>query len=98
MRVQAVAGLDGAAPLILGKFSKSGTPIAMNLASAGIGSAFVIFVFTLSSGSLSSFFAVVLSIVISLTALQYAFIFPAAIVLRRRYPDRARPTTYPVVR
>ena len=94
-RTQAVAGLDGAAPLILGKFSKAGTPIAMNLASAGIGSVFVILVFTLSSGSLSNFFAVMLSIVISLTALQYAFIFPAAIVLRKRYPDRHRPYRVP---
>jgi amino acid transporter len=94
-RCQAVAGLDGAAPLVLGKFSKSGTPIAMNLASAGIGSVFVILVFTISSGSLSNFFAVMLSIVISLTALQYAFIFPAVIVLRKRYPDRNRPYRIP---
>jgi len=94
-RCQAVAGLDGAAPLVLGKFSKSGTPIAMNLASAGIGSVFVILVFTISSGSLSSFFAVMLSIVISLTALQYAFIFPAAIVLRKKYPERHRPYRVP---
>ena len=94
-RCQAVAGLDGAAPLVLGKFSKSGTPIAMNLASAGVGSLFVILVFTLSNGSLSNFFAVMLSIVISLTALQYAFIFPAVIVLRKRYPDRNRPYRIP---
>ncbi len=94
-RCQAVAGLDGSAPLILGKFSKSGTPIAMNLASAGVGSVFVILVFTISSGSLANFFAVMLSIVISLTALQYAFIFPAVIVLRRKYPDRVRPYRVP---
>ena len=50
-RTQAVAGLDGAAPLFLGKFSKSGTPIAMNIASAIIGSIFVVLVFVLSSGS-----------------------------------------------
>ena len=94
-RTQAVAGLDGAAPLILGKFSKAGTPISMNLASAAIGSVFVILVFTLSSGSLSNFFVVMLSIVISLTALQYAFIFPAAIVLRKKYPERHRPYRVP---
>jgi amino acid transporter len=94
-RTQAVAGLDGAAPLMLGKFSKSGTPIAMNLASAGIGSLFVVLVFTISSGSLANFFAVMLSIVISLTALQYAFIFPSVIVLRKKYPDRVRPYRIP---
>jgi len=94
-RTQAVAGLDGAAPLFLGKFSKSGTPIAMNLLSAIIGSVFVILVFVLSSGSLQSFFGVMLSLVISLTALQYALIFPAIIVLRRKYPDRHRPYRLP---
>jgi len=94
-RTQAVAGLDGAAPLFLGKFSKAGTPIAMNIASAIIGSAFVVLVFELSSGSLGSFFAVMLSLVISLTALQYALIFPAIIVLRRKYPERHRPYRLP---
>ncbi|MGZ4199259.1 MAG: APC family permease [Thermoleophilia bacterium] len=94
-RTQAVAGLDGAAPLFLGKFSKSGTPIAMNILSAIIGSVFVILVFVLSSGSLESFFGVMLSLVISLTALQYSLIFPAIIVLRRKYPDRHRPYRLP---
>jgi amino acid transporter len=94
-RCQAVAGLDGAAPLLLGKFSKSGTPIAMNIVSAIVGSVFVVLVFELSSGSLGSFFAVMLSLVISLTALQYALIFPAVIVLRRKYPDRHRPYRLP---
>jgi len=94
-RTQAVAGLDGAAPLLLGKFSKSGTPMAMNIASGIVGSIFVILVFTLTSGSLSSFFAVMFSIVISLTAIQYVFIFPAAIVLRRKYPNRKRPYRVP---
>ncbi len=36
-----------------------------------------------------------LSIVISLTALQYAFIFPAAIVLRKKYPDGTGPIACP---
>jgi len=94
-RVQAVAGLDGCAPRILGKFSKSGTPIAMNIISALVGSAFVILVFTLANGSLSSFFAVMLALVVSLTSMQYAFIMPAVIVLRKKYPDRKRPYTVP---
>ncbi len=94
-RTQAVAGLDGAAPLFLGKFSKAGTPIAMNIVSAIIGSAFVVLVFVLSSGSLQSFFSVMLSLVISLTALQYALIFPAIIVLRKKYPERHRPYMLP---
>jgi amino acid transporter len=94
-RVQAVAGLDGCAPRVLGKFSKSGTPIAMNLISATIGSVFVILVFTVSSGSLANFFAVMLALVVSLTAMQYAFIMPSVIVLRKKYPDRNRPYKVP---
>jgi amino acid transporter len=34
VRIQAVAGLDGAAPLWFGKFSKQGTPLTMNILSA----------------------------------------------------------------
>jgi amino acid transporter len=94
-RTQAVAGLDGAAPLLLGKFTKAGTPLSMNIASGFVGTVFVVLVFTLTSGSLGSFFAVMFSIVISLTAIQYVFIFPAVIVLRRKYPDRRRPYRIP---
>jgi len=94
-RVQAVAGLDGSAPRILGKFSKSGTPMAMNLISGLIGSVFVILVFTVANGSLANFFAVMLALVVSLTAMQYAFIMPAVIVLRKKYPDRKRPYRVP---
>ncbi len=94
-RTQAVAGLDGAAPLALGRFSKSGTPIAMNLASGIVASLFVIVVFAFASGGLGTFFAVALSLTVSLTAISYAFIFPAVIVLRKKYPDRARPYRIP---
>ena len=45
VRIQAVAGLDGAAPLWFGKFSKAGTPLTMNILSAIIGSIFVVLVF-----------------------------------------------------
>ena len=94
-RTQAVAGLDGAAPLWLGKFSKAGTPLNMNILSALVGSAFVIMVFLMSSGSLASFFGVMLSLVVSLTALQYMLIMPAILMLRKKYPDRNRPYRHP---
>ena len=45
VRIQAMAGLDGAAPLWFGKFSKQGTPLTMNILSAIIGSIFVVLVF-----------------------------------------------------
>jgi amino acid transporter len=94
-RTQAVAGLDGAAPLFLGKFSKSGTPLAMNISSGIIGSAFVVLVFTMTSGSLSSFFGVMLSIIISLTAMQYFFIMASVLTLRKKYPNHPRPYRIP---
>ena len=67
----------------------------MNLISGIIGSVFVILVFTVANGSLANFFAVMLALVVSLTAMQYAFIMPAVIVLRKKYPDRKRPYRVP---
>ena len=95
VRVQAVAALDGAAPLWMGRFSKGGTPVAMNILSTLIGSAFVIVVFLVARGSLETFFAVTIAVTISLTAMMYLLIFPSIIALRRKYPDRARPFRVP---
>ena len=95
VRVQAVAALDGAAPLWMGRFSKGGTPFAMNILSTLIGSAFVIIVFLLASGSLETFFAITIAVTISLTAMMYLLIFPSIITLRKKYPDRARPFRVP---
>ncbi|MGD1011259.1 MAG: APC family permease [Acidimicrobiales bacterium] len=94
-RVQAITALNGGAPLWFGKFSKSGTPIVVNIVSGAIGSAFVLLIFLTANGSLSSFFAVMLSLVISSTALSYVFIFPALLMLRKKYPDRKRPYKVP---
>jgi len=95
VRVQAVAALDGAAPLWMGKFSKEGTPFAMNILSTLIGSAFVVVVFLVAKGSLESFFAVTIAVTISLTAMMYLLVFPSVITLRRKYPDRKRPFHVP---
>jgi amino acid transporter len=94
-RCVAVAGLDGAAPLTLGRFSKAGSPIVMSVVSGIIGSVFVILVFTLTSGGLGSFFAVMFSLAISLTAFPYLLMFPSIIALRRKYPDIRRPYKVP---
>ena len=94
-RVQAVTALNGGAPLGLGKFSKAGTPIAVNLVSAVVASVFVMLIFLVAKGSLSSFFSVMLSLVVSSTALSYLFIFPALLVLRKKYPERQRPYEVP---
>jgi len=95
VRVQAVAALDGAAPLWMGRFSKEGTPFAMNILSTLIGSAFVVVVFLVAKGSLESFFAVTIAVTVSLTAMMYLLVFPSVITLRRKYPDRKRPFHVP---
>jgi amino acid transporter len=95
VRIQAVAGLDGAAPLWFGKFSKAGTPLTMNILSAIIGSIFVILVFVIASGSLATFFTIMVSVIISLTAMMYIFQIPAVIMLRKKYPHHERPFRVP---
>ena len=93
-RTQAIAALDGAAPAWLGRFTSFGTPIAVNLSSGVIASIMCVLVLSIS-GSLKSFFAVMLALAISTTTLSYVFIFPALIVLRRRFPAVDRPYRVP---
>ena len=95
VRIQAMAGLDGAAPLWFGKFSKQGTPLTMNILSAIIGSIFVVLVFVIASGSLATFFTIMVTTIISLTAMMYIFQMPAVIVLRKKYPNHPRPFRVP---
>ena len=94
-RTQAIASLDGAGPTWLGRFTSFGTPIAVNLMSGVVGSAFVLVVFLITKGKLESFFEVMLSLTVSTTAVSYFFIFPALVRLRRRYPDVHRPYRVP---
>ncbi len=94
-RTQAIASLDGAGPRWMGRFTSFGTPIAVNLASGVVSSAFVFFVFLATSGKLENFFAVMLSLTVSTTAVSYFFIFPALVRLRYAYPDTHRPYRVP---
>jgi glutamate:GABA antiporter len=94
-RTQAIAALDGAAPSWMGRFSRVGTPVTVNILSGLIASAFVFFVFLITSGSLAHFFAVMISLVISTTSVSYVFVFPALLALRRKYPDASRPYRVP---
>jgi amino acid transporter len=94
-RTQAIASLDGAGPRWMGRFTSFGTPIAVNLASGVVSSGFVLFVFLATSGKLENFFAVMLSLTVSTTAVSYVFIFPALVRLRVKYPDRPRPYRVP---
>jgi len=79
----------------MGRFASFGTPIAVNLMSGLIASAFVFFVFLITKGSLAHFFSVMISLVISTTSLSYVFVFPALVVLRRKHPAVRRPYRVP---
>jgi glutamate:GABA antiporter len=94
-RTQAIASLDGAGPKWMGRFTSFGTPIAVNLMSGVVASAFVFLVFLLTSGKLASFFAIMLGLTVSTTAVSYFFIFPALVRLRQLYPDTPRPYRVP---
>jgi glutamate:GABA antiporter len=94
-RTQAIAALDGAAPAWMGRFTSFGTPIAVNLSSGVVASAMCIIVFEATNGKLASFFSIMLSLTISSTAIGYIPIFPALLILRRRYPNAPRPFRVP---
>ncbi len=98
-RAYAIAALDRAAPVILGRFSeKYGTPIGINIFSGivstvAMGAAILINAF--GNGGLGALFALVLGFAISTTTLSYLFIFPAFLLLRYKKPDVPRPYHVP---
>jgi amino acid transporter len=95
-RAQAMAALDGAAPRILGRFSKRfGTPIAVNLLSGIVSTIVMVLAFTLTKGNAAKYFNVVLGLAISTTTISYIFIFPALYKLRRSHPHVHRPYRVP---
>jgi amino acid transporter len=96
-RIQAVAAYDGAFPGFFGVFNtKLGTPVRVNVMSGVVSSAFTIAAIELlKHQSTASAFTVVLTIAISTTLISYLWIFPAAAVLRRKYPAVHRPYRVP---
>ena len=96
-RIQAVAAFDGAFFPFFGKFNaRLGTPVRVNLLSGVTATIFmVVAVLLLKSSSAADAFTVVLDIAISTTLISYLWIFPAGIILRRRYPDVHRPYRVP---
>jgi len=91
-RVLAVASADGSFFPFFGAFHpRLGTPLRANLLSGVIATVFSFAAIRLLSSGASSTFGVVLNIAISTTLLSYVLIFPAAYLLRRRYPDVPRP-------
>jgi glutamate:GABA antiporter len=96
-RVQAVAAYDGAAPGFFGVFNgRLGTPVRVNVMSGVVASAFCIAaVKLLENESTAAAFTAVLYIAISTTLISYLWVFPAALVLRRKYGDVHRPYRVP---
>ena len=98
-RSYAVAALDRAAHVILGRFSaRYGTPIAVNIFSgvaATIAMSVAILINSFGTGSISALFSIVLGFAIVTTTLSYLFIFPAFLILRYKYPDVERPYRAP---
>jgi amino acid transporter len=91
-RVLAMASADGSFFPFFGTFHpRLGTPLRANLLSGVIATVFSFAAIRLLSSGASSTFGVVLNIAISTTLISYILIFPAAYLLRRRYPDVARP-------
>ena len=95
-RTQAVAGFDGAAPRVLGYFSKRlGTPIVVNLLSGVVATIILVLSLQLTSGNTAKYFSATLGLVISMVTFTYVLIFPAVIKLRYSHPDVERPYRIP---
>jgi glutamate:GABA antiporter len=95
-RSQAIACLDGAGPAALGTIDRrTGTPLRLCVVSGLVASATATLAFAVSGGDAERYFAVALGLAISAIAISYLAIFPALVVLRRRYPDVPRPYRVP---
>jgi glutamate:GABA antiporter len=91
-RLMAIGALQGSGPRSLGYFSQRfGTPVPVNVVSGIMASLFLIANFLITGGSLKNFFTIVLGLVISTTTFSYVLVFPALVVLRRKYPNARRP-------
>jgi amino acid transporter len=96
-RMQAIAAADGA---FFGGFfgvfnEKLSTPVRVNFMSGVVGTAFMLVAMQVT-GSAGSVFGVVLTISITTFLLSYLLIIPAAVKLRRAFPEVERPFRLPV--
>jgi glutamate:GABA antiporter len=91
-RMQAMAAADGAFfGGFFGRFHpRLGTPVRVNLLSGVVATVFLLVAMQVT-GSSASIFGVVLSISISTFLLSYVIAIPAAVRLRTRFPNVARP-------
>jgi len=96
-RMQAMAAADGSFfGGFFGRFHpKLGTPLRVNTLSGVVATLFMLAAMQLT-GTSSALFGVVLTIAISTFLLSYLIAIPAAVRLRTKYPDAARPFRVPV--
>jgi amino acid transporter len=89
-RTYAIAALDGAAPVLLGRFSQRfGTPYAATLLSGVLATVTMvvsILVAAFGSQSIEVLFTQVFGTVVLTLILAYLLIFPTFLVLRYKYP------------
>jgi len=93
-RTYAIAALDRAAPLRLGRFSRMhGTPIAATILSGIVATVTVVasmLVAAFGSESIETLFTRVLGVAISTALLAYLLMFPTLPILRYKYPAVTR--------
>ena len=98
-RTYAIAALDRAAPLRLGRFSRAyGTPIVATILSGILATVTVIaslLVAAFGSESIGTLFAQVLGVAISIALLAYLLMFLTFLILHYTYPAVPRPYRVP---
>ncbi|MET1058982.1 MAG: APC family permease [Nocardioides sp.] len=96
-RMQAMAAADGSFfGGFFGHFHRGlGTPVRVNFLSGVVSTLFMLAAMQVT-GSSAAVFGVVLTISISTFLLSYLLVIPAAVRLRRMYPDVVRPFRVPV--
>src|SRR3954451_7374681 len=95
-RILAVAAYDGSFPGYFGRFNaRLGTPVRVNTLSGITATIFMVVAVAAFNGGADAKFTVVLTIAISTTLISYLWIFPAALVLRIKYPNVHRPYRVP---
>ncbi|WP_194853211.1 APC family permease [Nocardia sp. SYP-A9097] len=95
-RAQATACADGAGPRFFGVLSeKAGTPIRINILSGVLATIIMVAALNITEGDTGKYFSAGLNLAISMTMFAYLGLFPALLVLRRKYPDVHRPFSVP---
>ena len=95
-RAQAVACADGTGPRYLGVLSASrGTPARISVLSGVLATVVMAAALNFTGGDTGRYFSAGLNLAISMTMVAYLTVFPTLPVLRRKFPDLARPFRVP---